>query len=144
MRSWFSATLIVLAAIARVAAAAPSASAGATSPQARAGSDLFRNYCKVCHGEEGKGDGPLATSLKKRPADLSGLARRNNGTFPTEMVARIIDGRNPVQGHGGGDMPVWGDALLKAQESGTEALVKDRIMAIVDHLKTLQKDDRQH
>lgn len=109
--------------------------------QARAanGSDLFQSYCVVCHGSDAKGTGPLASSLTKRPADLTLLASNNGGTFPAEMVARIIDGRNPVKGHGGGDMPVWGEALLKTHDSGTEAAVKERIDALVSHLRGLQK-----
>ena len=109
--------------------------------QARAanGGDLFQSYCVVCHGSDAKGSGPLASSLTKRPADLTVLAAANGGTFPTEMVARIIDGRNPVKGHGGGDMPVWGEALLKTQGAGSEAAVKERIDALVAHLRGLQK-----
>ena len=107
--------------------------------QTVAGSDLFRTYCVTCHGNDAKGTGPLADSLKTKPADLTALAASNDGTFPTEMVARIIDGRNPVKGHGGGDMPVWGEALLRAQESGNESAVKERIDALVAYLRTLQK-----
>lgn len=111
------------------------------SEQARAanGADLFQSYCVVCHGSDAKGTGPLASSLTKRPADLTMLASGNGGTFPAEMVARIIDGRNPVKGHGGGDMPVWGEALLKVQGAGTEDAVKERIDALVSHLRSLQK-----
>jgi mono/diheme cytochrome c family protein len=103
------------------------------------GGDLFQSYCVVCHGTDAKGTGPLASSLTRRPADLTALASTNGGTFPAEMVARIIDGRNPVKGHGGGDMPVWGEALLKTQGAGTEAAVKERIDALVAHLRGLQK-----
>ena len=39
------------------------------------------------------------------------LAQRNKGRFDAEKVQRIIDGRDPVKGHGGPDMPVWGDAF---------------------------------
>lgn len=109
--------------------------------QARAanGGDLFQSYCVVCHGSDAKGTGPLASSLTKQPADLTALAKTNGGTFPDEMVARIIDGRNPVKGHGGGDMPVWGEALLKTQGAGTEEAVKERIDALVAYLRGLQK-----
>lgn len=104
-----------------------------------AGSDLFRTYCVACHGTDARGTGPLADSLRRRPADLTALAMANQGTFPSEMVSRIIDGRNPVQGHGGGDMPVWGEALLKAQDGGSEEVVKQRIESIVAYLETLQR-----
>jgi mono/diheme cytochrome c family protein len=107
--------------------------------QADTGEDLFRSYCVVCHGTDAKGTGPLASSLKKRPADLTALARSNGGTFPSEMIARIIDGRNPVKGHGGGDMPVWGEALLKSQRSSSEEGVKERIDALVSYLRGVQQ-----
>jgi mono/diheme cytochrome c family protein len=103
------------------------------------GADLFHSYCVVCHGTDARGTGPLASSLTKRPADLTMLAATNGGTFPAEMVGQIIDGRKPVKGHGGGDMPVWGEALLKAQGAGTEESVKERIDALVSHLRSLQK-----
>jgi mono/diheme cytochrome c family protein len=45
------------------------------------GKEMFTTYCAVCHGTSGKGDGPAAAALKKRPADLTQLARKNNGTL---------------------------------------------------------------
>lgn len=103
------------------------------------GADLFRTYCVTCHGSDAKGTGPLASSLTRKPADLTILAKTNNGTFPDQMVAQVIDGRNPVKGHGGGDMPVWGDAFMKSAGGGSEEAVKGRIDALVTYLKALQK-----
>ena len=102
------------------------------------GSDLFRTYCATCHGTGGKGDGPLAEMLKVRPANLTGLAARNNGVFDEAMVARIVDGREPVKGHGGKDMPVWGDAFRQATGGSDDASIKARIDALVRHLQTIQ------
>lgn len=102
------------------------------------GSDLFRTYCATCHGTGAKGDGPLAEMLKVRPADLTRLAARNNGVFDAAMVARIVDGREPVKGHGGKDMPVWGDAFRQATGGSDEASIKARIDALVRHLQTIQ------
>ena len=102
-----------------------------------AGSGLFSTYCVVCHGADGKGTGPLADSLKRRPANLTALAKTNGGTYPRDMVAKIIDGREGVKGHGGGDMPVWGDAFERSQDAGPQA-VKERIDALVEYLATLQ------
>jgi mono/diheme cytochrome c family protein len=102
-----------------------------------AGSGLFSTYCVVCHGADGKGTGPLADSLKRRPSDLTLLAKNNGGTYPREMVAKIIDGREGVKGHGGGDMPVWGDAFARSADAGPQA-VKDRIDALVEYLSQMQ------
>ena len=103
------------------------------------GSDLFRNYCAVCHGTSARGDGPLADKMKRRPPDLTQFSIQNGGTFPASMVSSIIDGRRPVAGHGGPDMPVWGDAFKSSQAGGNEAAVKARIDELVRYLETLQQ-----
>jgi len=36
------------------------------------GGDLYRQHCLSCHGAGGRGDGPAATSITPRPADLTG------------------------------------------------------------------------
>jgi mono/diheme cytochrome c family protein len=102
-----------------------------------AGSGLFATYCVVCHGADGKGSGPLADSLKRRPSDLTALAKANGGTYPRDMVLKIIDGREGVKGHGGGDMPVWGDAFERSVDAGPQA-VKERLDALVDYIATMQ------
>ena len=99
---------------------------------------LFRTYCASCHGKEAKGDGPLAENLRVRPADLTLIAKRNKGTFDADKVHRIIDGREAVKGHGGTDMPVWGDAFKRSGEGFSETAVKARIDAIAEHLKSIQ------
>ncbi|MCC7031522.1 MAG: c-type cytochrome [Acidobacteria bacterium] len=108
-----------------------------TTKSIPAGSGLFSTYCVVCHGADGKGTGPLADSLKRRPSDLTLLARNNGGTYPRDMVAKIVDGREGVKGHGGGDMPVWGDAFERSADAGPQA-VKDRIDALVEYLAGMQ------
>ena len=117
--------------------------AGATVPPevnagAEGGRSMFRTYCATCHGISAKGDGPLADQLRFRPADLTLLAKRNRGSFDPAKVEKIIDGRDPVKGHGGPDMPVWGDAFKGASEGYSEKAVKERIKALVDYLETIQ------
>jgi mono/diheme cytochrome c family protein len=102
------------------------------------GEALFKTYCATCHGPSAKGDGPLAGHLRFRPPDLTLFAKRNGGKFAAEKVGRIIDGRDPVKGHGGPDMPVWGDAFKGAHEGYSEASVKARIKALVEFLEGLQ------
>jgi mono/diheme cytochrome c family protein len=61
----------------------------------------YQSSCAACHGIDAKGDGPVSTALKTRPADLNVLAKNNNGTFPYDMVYRVIDGRNlTIPSHG--------------------------------------------
>jgi mono/diheme cytochrome c family protein len=130
-----SASLVILA---LAAAAGVVAASQGNPPAAVNGAYVFRTYCAACHGAEGRGDGPLAEQLRYRPADLTALARRNGGEFPTDLVVRIVDGRKPVKGHGGPDMPVWGDAFRNVDASFDEAAAQEKIRAVVDHLKTIQ------
>lgn len=102
------------------------------------GSALFSSYCASCHGVAAKGDGPLADQLRVRPSDLTLLARHNKGKWDGEKVRRSIDGRDPLKGHGGTDMPVWGDAFKASRDGNTEDAVKERIQALVEHIQSLQ------
>ncbi len=104
-----------------------------------AGSSLYKTYCATCHGASGKGDGPLAEHLRFRPPDLTLLAKKNGGEYPEKRVARTIDGRDPAKGHGGPDMPVWGDAFKNVQNGFDEAKVKQKVDALVDYLHTIQE-----
>jgi mono/diheme cytochrome c family protein len=102
------------------------------------GSDLYHDYCAVCHGASARGDGPLADKMKKRPPDLTQFAKENGGVFPAEMVKKIIDGRQPLPNHGGPDMPVWGEAFKSSRAGGSEDAVRARINELVRYLESLQ------
>jgi hypothetical protein len=54
-------------------------------------------------------------------------------------VYRIIDGRKPVKGHGGPDMPVWGDAFRRSADGYSEEAVKGRIEGLASYLRSLQR-----
>jgi mono/diheme cytochrome c family protein len=108
------------------------------APVASDGAWLFKTYCAACHGESARGDGPLADSMRRRPANLTEILKREGGTFSKEKVFQIIDGRRPVRGHGGPDMPVWGDAFRRSREGGDEASVERSINAIVAYLESIQ------
>jgi hypothetical protein len=60
-----------------------------------------------------------------RPANLTENLKRNKGTFPRDLVFRVIDGRERVPGHGGPDMPAWGDAFTRSIEGGDKDAVVD-------------------
>ena len=130
-----------------VAASIASLAAGAAAAQqtteaftsGTSGADVYKTYCATCHGTEAKGDGPLAGDLRHAPPDLTRLAKRSDGKFDPVKVRRMIDGRDPVKGHGGPDMPVWGDAFKRSTEGYTEEAVRERIDALVAHLKSLQR-----
>ena len=95
---------------------------------------MFQNYCAVCHGKEGKGNGPAASALTKAPADLTRIAARNGGTFPDVRVKRYIEGLDEVPAHGTRDMPMWGE-LFRSLSRDTAQI---RVQALSDHLKSMQ------
>lgn len=129
--------IVVLLSGAGASAAAQEASSPRAVP-APSGATLYRTYCAVCHGPDAHGRGPLASSLRVAPTDLTQLARRRGGTFPALAVTRSIDGRDTVRGHGTGDMPVWGDAFERSVDAGPDA-VRARIEALVGYLASLQE-----
>jgi mono/diheme cytochrome c family protein len=69
------------------------------------GKSDFSWHCTACHGDGGKGDGPMAKMLIKPPADLTAIAKANGGTYPFWRVYRIVAGKSPVPGHETFQMP---------------------------------------
>jgi mono/diheme cytochrome c family protein len=106
--------------------------------RAEAGAEVFRESCAACHGQRGKGDGPLAEKLHFSPPDLTTLGQRTHGGFSFESTRRIVDGRNPLKGHGGPEMPVWGDAFRTRDEGYSEARVARKIDDVVHFLASIQ------
>ncbi len=137
-----AAALVVLflspMAMTQASAQEPAPQAATELRQRVTGGEIFRTYCATCHGPSGRGDGPLAPAMRRKPADLTEVAKRNGGEYPSELVFRTIDGKTPVLGHGGPDMPVWGDAFARSRDGGDAATVKERINALVDFIRTLQ------
>ncbi|MGE0483920.1 MAG: cytochrome c [Gammaproteobacteria bacterium] len=103
------------------------------------GAALYVEYCAVCHGSEGRGDGPLAGGLTVKPANLRRLGVANGSEFPTARIAASIDGRDQPLAHGTRDMPIWGEAFKRTQGPYGERRVNERIDALVDHLRRLQE-----
>jgi len=111
MRSRF----LVGAALLLAAGWTPAARAKETPQQAR-GRQRYMALCASCHGTEGAGDGPAATSMKQPPPDLRRIAERNGGRIDPRAVAAMIDGRSMAGAHGSEDMPVWGWKRLRARK----------------------------
>ncbi len=106
------------------------------------GAELYRAHCATCHGIDATGQGPMAGVMVIKPADLSTLAARNGGTFPTERVVARIDGRDPLVSHGS-PMPVYGlffegnDVAIKAP-SGQPILTSAPIADLLAYLQSIQ------
>jgi len=101
--------------------------------------------CAVCHGLKGKGDGPRADWSEAGVADLTLLAKRNNGVFPFVRVYEFIDGTQVVKAHGTREMPIWGaDYKVKGAEYyidvpfDPQVYVRARILALTEYVYRLQ------
>lgn len=120
-----------------------------------AGKAEFQSSCASCHGMDGKGKGPVSEQLKLPPADLTILAKKNNGVFPTNAVYETIYGSKTIAAHGTREMPIWGeqfnptmnyphiidpayDALDPSREL-REVVVRTRILAVIDYLSRIQQ-----
>ena len=100
------------------------------------GPDSYNTYCAVCHGKDGKGNGPAAAALKAPLSDLTTLAARHNGAFPRRDVEEMISGVNRPPAHGSQDMPMWGD-VFKAVDSSRE-FATIRMVSLLDYLEKMQ------
>ncbi len=108
------------------------------------GEKEYQERCALCHGENGKGDGPYSFALVFKPADLTRLVVDNNGTFPFLETFLIIDGRDMNKYHGTRLMPIWGDRY--SQETWTQVspefantLIRGRIFEVVLFLYSIQE-----
>jgi mono/diheme cytochrome c family protein len=118
-----------------------------TKPEAKAqyerliysvkGQDLFRAHCATCHGLDGKGDGPVAPTLKTKPADLTLLAKRSGGKFPSERVHKFISGDEVLLSHGSREMPIWGPIFHQIEED--QDLGNVRLQNLTKYLETIQQ-----
>lgn len=96
--------------------------AAQAQPGPMTGKAVYEDKCAGCHGLGGKGDGPVSPFLTRSAGDLTTIALRNGGRFPTELVWDVIDGRSAgaTGPHGSREMPIWG------QEFREEALRTNR------------------
>ncbi len=72
----------------------------------------FQNYCVLCHGAEGKGDGRAAKLHTPRPFNLT------MSMAPRDYIAQVVRKGGEAMGRGKG-MPPWGDQLTDEQINDT-------------------------
>jgi mono/diheme cytochrome c family protein len=132
-------TVLVSVFVAALWSLPSSAQAPRAEPEEQAdGGQLFKTWCASCHGLTAQGNGPLAPMMKAPVPDLTVIAGKNGGLFPSARVARIVDGRDVVS-HGDPEMPIWGTAFKSTKDGYSEASVRARIDAVVRYLESIQK-----
>lgn len=130
-------------AIAVTLAFASASGAAEQNSAVKEGQKAYMAHCASCHGTTGVGDGPVADTLKNKPANLTLLAQQEkDGTFPTQRVMDIVQGNKDYdknfRTHGPAEMPVWGNVFY--DESGQRSsIAKTRIRNLVDYIKSIQK-----
>jgi mono/diheme cytochrome c family protein len=105
------------------------------------GAPLYVQHCASCHGREGRGDGPAAPALVRRPADLTAIAARRGGAFPAGEIARVVDGRFDLAAHGSREMPVWGARFGEhvPDPEIKDSIARGNIACLVEYLKSIQR-----
>lgn len=96
------------------------------------GVETYMRFCASCHGEGGRGDGPVAAAIPTTVPDLTRLQQRDGQQFPADVLRKIIDGQEPVVYHGTRFMPVWGYEFWI--EEGADESARQRVDTIVYNL----------
>ena len=109
------------------------------------GASLYHQYCASCHGHDGSGNGPVASSLKAKPPNLTTISARREGDFPRHEIAGIIAGDTMPPIHGTRLMPIWGEQLQKdvIGTANKTAIAHGRISFLIDYLITIQNGEKQ-
>ena len=112
----------------------------ANTPESIAkGKALFegKGTCFNCHGKEGKGDGPAASTMTRRPTNVT-LMQKRHGAFFAAQAESAIRGTDPVVAHGAPGMMVWG-AIFRANAHGGEAAVDARVRDLLAFMESIQE-----
>ena len=106
------------------------------------GRAAFLENCAGCHGADGAGEGVAARGLAVAPPDLTKIAARNGGIFPTNQVMSTIDGLDrgahfsaAMPEFGAGDM---GDTVI-VENDGLGTPVPMQLLLLTEYLETIQQ-----
>ena len=111
-----------------------------TKAPANDGKQMYVNYCAPCHGVDGRGNGPVASALKKQPTNLAALSRNHGGKFPSTHIVSVLQFGATNPSHGSAEMPVWGPMLGTVDTAANEASQRAlRISNLSRYLQSLQE-----
>ena len=108
----------------------------------KSGATLFAQNCAVCRGANARGGGAATVNLEQVPADLTLIAERNGGLFPSDDVLAKI------HGYGGpghfGEMPDFadidrGENIMWETQNGQKIATPRALVALVRYLEGLQR-----
>ena len=118
------------------------ACAPVSMPEPAEGAVFFAENCASCHGNDGRGQGPASAGLSPKPVDLSLLARRNGGAFPSARALSYIYG-DPEQGHLARVMPQFGgamaDDLVPLEVDGVLTPTPRALAGLLAYMESIQK-----
>ncbi len=106
------------------------------------GPTAYMENCASCHGADGTGNGPAARGLATAPPDLTTIATRNGGVFPTDQVMSTIDGLDrgahfstAMPEFGAGDL---GETIIVENE-GLGTPVPTKLLVLTEYLQSIQQ-----
>jgi len=106
------------------------------------GRTAYMENCASCHGPSGMGDGPAARGLAVAPPDLTMIASRNGGVFPTNQVMSTIDGLDRGT-HFSAAMPEFGAGDLGetviVENAGLGTPVPMKLLVLTEYLQSIQQ-----
>ena len=93
-----------------------------------AGKTYYKQYCMVCHGEQGKGDGFNAYNLDPKPKDLTVVVKTSSNEA---LFKSVSDGT--IGANGRFQCPPWG-----------RTLGEDKTNVIIAYLHTFEESTSQN
>ncbi|MDH5766369.1 MAG: cytochrome c, partial [Gammaproteobacteria bacterium] len=103
----------------------------AQAPTAYEGRRLFVSYCQLCHGPDGKGNGPLAKAMKISPADLTTTVRSRSDTILTKIITG--EGRQTITGRDRHNL------LSEAMPEWKNVFDPSQVKALIAYLRFLSR-----
>ena len=102
------------------------------------GARIFQYHCAVCHGPDGRGNGPDAVVLKHPVPDLTLISQKSGGRFPYQRVKEIIEGKETGWlAQSNREMPSWGPVFHEVESDQDWGEV--RVDAITKYLESIQQ-----